>query len=193
MQMQKQGLRTLLSRMSRLISRLSFCIPYFWLHWALILSCMLSVWNCKWGNTAPSWKAGNTNLNLMRLKTEHLNMKQRSVLHATCSAIIVQFPFWQLEAQGIKMPHIMLQLSWHKDLLFIRLSWFPNCKELCFYRWEVLSQVRFGPAAKWISPARIQSDYRASTKAETASSARFEANETYVHQKFIWEEQYRHT
>lgn len=36
----------------------------------------------------------------------------------------------------------------------------PSCKELCFCRWEVLSQVRVGPAAKQISPARIQSDYR---------------------------------
>lgn len=117
---------------------------------------------------------------------------RRSVLHATCSALITKFPMSHWGAQGINaLINGKAQLTQRSSICQAKLV--PSCKQLCFCRWEVLSQVRVGPAAKQTSPARIQSDYRPSTKPETVSSARSEPSETYVHKRLIWEGQYRHT
>lgn len=139
---------------------------------------------------STSWKAGNRDLNPAKLKAEW--PRGRSVLHVTCLALTAKFPVSQWEAHWINaLINGRAQLTQRSAVCQTKLV--PSCKELCFCRWEVLSQVRAGPAAKQISPARIQSNYRPSTKPETVSSASSEPSETYVHKRLIWEGQSRRT
>lgn len=147
-----------------------------------------TVWKCSWGKAAPPGKPGAGMCTLPCC----IWPGSRSVLHATCSALTPTLPQPQWGVQGINaLFNGRAQVTQRSSVCQAKLA--PSCKELCFCRWEVLSQVRVGPAAKKISSARIQSDCRPSSKPETVSSDRAEPSETYVHKRLIWEGQYRHT